>query len=44
MNIDIVKKAKLLNEVEFDSNKYTKVSDYVYFARFNTVNNEIVKN
>ena len=34
MNINIVKKAKLLNEVEFDSSKYTKISDCVYFARF----------
>ena len=34
MNTSIVKKAKLLNEVEIDSSKYTKVSDCVYFARF----------
>ena len=37
MNINVVKKAKLLNEVEFDAKKYTKISDYVYFARLSNL-------
>lgn len=34
VNSNIVKNARLLNEVDINSGKYTKISDNVYFARF----------